>query len=162
MAVCGTFILSIGFVTTGAAVYTSRSEFCISCHIMEPYYVSWQESSHSHVACIKCHFPPGAVEKVRGKMLGLVQLLKYVTATAVPRLSARSPTQVVSAVTIRDCLPAVSTFRAFPLITNPISRIHGEESSALHQLSQSDCARLAHDRDEVHLFLMSFQRRNVQ
>ena len=88
MAVCGTFVLSIGFVTTGAAVYTSRSEFCISCHIMEPYYVSWQESSHSHVACIKCHFPPGAVEKVRGKMLGLVQLLKYVTATAGPRLSA--------------------------------------------------------------------------
>jgi predicted CXXCH cytochrome family protein len=69
-------------------VYTSRSEFCISCHIMEPYYVSWQESSHRDVACIKCHFPPGAAEKVRGKMLGLVQLLKYVTATAGPRLNA--------------------------------------------------------------------------
>lgn len=87
-AVLGAFLLTIGAVTTGAAVYTSRSQFCISCHIMEPYYVSWQESSHREVACIKCHFPPGAGEKVRGKMLGLVQLLKYVTATAGPRLSA--------------------------------------------------------------------------
>ena len=88
MAVLGAFLLTIGGVTTGAAVYTSRSQFCISCHIMEPYYVSWQESSHRDVACIKCHFPPGAAEKVRGKMLGLVQLLKYVTASAGPRLSA--------------------------------------------------------------------------
>jgi predicted CXXCH cytochrome family protein len=88
IAVAGAFLLTMGMLTSGAAVYTSRSEFCISCHIMEPYYVSWQESSHRDVACIKCHFPPGAGEKVRGKMLGLVQLLKYVTATAGPRLSA--------------------------------------------------------------------------
>ena len=87
-AVLGAFLMMMGVVTTGAAVYTSRSQFCISCHIMEPYYVSWQESSHRDVACIKCHFPPGAAEKVRGKMLGLVQLLKYVTASAGPRLSA--------------------------------------------------------------------------
>lgn len=88
VAVIGAFLLFMAFATTGAAVYTSRSEFCVSCHIMEPYYVSWQESSHKDVACIKCHFPPGAAEKVRGKMLGLVQLLKYVTASAGPRLSA--------------------------------------------------------------------------
>jgi predicted CXXCH cytochrome family protein len=87
-AVTGAFLLTMGMMTTGAAVYTSRSQFCISCHIMEPYYVSWQQSSHRDVACIKCHFPPGAAEKVRGKMLGLVQLLKYVTATASPRLTA--------------------------------------------------------------------------
>ena len=45
-AVLGAFLMMMGVVTTGAAVYTSRSQFCISCHIMEPYYVSWQESSH--------------------------------------------------------------------------------------------------------------------
>jgi predicted CXXCH cytochrome family protein len=88
VAVIGAFLLMMALATTGAAVYTSRSEFCISCHIMEPYYVSWQESSHKDVSCIKCHFPPGAAEKVRGKMLGLVQLLKYVTASAGPRLNA--------------------------------------------------------------------------
>lgn len=88
LAVCGAFVLAMSIATTGAAVYTSRSEFCVSCHIMEPYYESWQHSTHSNVPCIKCHFPPGAAEKVRGKLLGLVQLIKYVTATAAPRLSA--------------------------------------------------------------------------
>jgi predicted CXXCH cytochrome family protein len=85
VAVAGVVLLAVALMTGGAAQYTSRSQFCVSCHIMEPYYVSWQESSHHDVACIKCHFPPGAAEKVRGKMLGLVQLLKYVTESAGPR-----------------------------------------------------------------------------
>ena len=87
-AVLGALALLLVLMTGGAAQYTSRSEFCISCHIMKPYYVSWQESSHHDVACIKCHFPPGAAEKVRGKMLGLVQLLKYVTRSESPRPAA--------------------------------------------------------------------------
>jgi predicted CXXCH cytochrome family protein len=87
-AVLGALLLLLAFLTSGAAQYTSRSEFCVSCHIMEPYYVSWQESTHKDVSCIKCHFPPGAAEKIRGKMLGLVQLLKYVTETAGPRPAA--------------------------------------------------------------------------
>jgi predicted CXXCH cytochrome family protein len=90
-AVLAVVVLVLVLMTAGAAQYTSRSAFCNSCHIMEPYYVSWQESSHHDVACIKCHFPPGAGEKVRGKMQGLVQLLKYVTQTAGPRLSAEIP-----------------------------------------------------------------------
>lgn len=72
-------------LTAGSAWYTSRPQFCRSCHIMEPYYASWQESTHSDVTCIKCHFPPGVAEEVRGKMLGLVQLAKYVTQSQGPR-----------------------------------------------------------------------------
>lgn len=77
--------------TAGAGWYTSRPEFCNSCHIMEPYYVSWQESSHKDVSCIKCHFPPGVAEKARGKMLGLVQLVTYVTASQGTRPVAEIP-----------------------------------------------------------------------
>ncbi len=79
-------------VMAGAAGwYTSRPVFCSSCHIMEPYYKSWQQSAHKVVTCIECHFPPGVGGEVRGKMLGLVQLLKYVTASAGPRPSAEIP-----------------------------------------------------------------------
>jgi predicted CXXCH cytochrome family protein len=74
-----------------AGWYTSRPEFCNSCHIMEPYYKSWQESSHKDVSCVECHFPPGVGGKLRGKMLGLVQLAKYVTASAGPRPAAEIP-----------------------------------------------------------------------
>jgi predicted CXXCH cytochrome family protein len=58
---------------------------------MEPYYQSWLESSHRDVSCVKCHFPPGVGEKVRGKLLGLIQLLKYVTVSAGPQPRAEIP-----------------------------------------------------------------------
>ncbi len=70
-AVFGAFLLVVTLLTAFSGIYTSRPEFCRSCHNMEPYYISWQESSHSHVSCVKCHFPPGVGEKIRGKMLGL-------------------------------------------------------------------------------------------
>jgi len=91
VAVIGAFVFIIGVLTACAGIYTSRPEFCRSCHNMEPYYASWKHSSHSHVSCIKCHFPPGAGEKIRGKMLGLVQLVKYVTSSEGPRPSAEVP-----------------------------------------------------------------------
>ena len=58
---------------------------------MEPYYKSWQESSHNDVPCIECHFAPGFGSKIRGKMLGLVQLAKYVTKSEGPRPAAEVP-----------------------------------------------------------------------
>ncbi len=91
MAVLGAFFFVSAVLGAFASIYTSRPEFCRSCHIMEPYYVSWQESTHSHVSCIKCHFPPGVGEKIRGKTLGLVQLAKYVTSTEGPRPAAEVP-----------------------------------------------------------------------
>ncbi len=61
----------------GSAVYTSQSSFCITCHYMEPFYDSWKSSKHNNVECIQCHFAPGLKNKIRGKMEGLVQLVKY-------------------------------------------------------------------------------------
>ncbi|MCH5375069.1 MAG: NapC/NirT family cytochrome c, partial [Planctomycetes bacterium] len=88
VAILGALLLLGGTLVGFSGWYTSRPDFCRSCHIMEPYYVSWQHSSHNDVSCIKCHFPPGAGEKIRGKMAGLIQLLKYVTKTAGPSPSA--------------------------------------------------------------------------
>jgi nitrate/TMAO reductase-like tetraheme cytochrome c subunit len=91
VALAGGFLM-MGLVLTGVAGwYTSRPQFCRSCHNMEPYYVSWHKSTHKDVSCIKCHFPPGAGEKIRGKMLGLVQLAKYVTRSEGPRPAAEIP-----------------------------------------------------------------------
>ena len=90
-AVVCAFLVLIAMLTAAAGWYTSRPEFCRSCHIMEPYYTSWQHSSHKDVSCIKCHFAPGVGEKVRGKLLGLVQLAKYVTRSEGPRPAAEIP-----------------------------------------------------------------------
>lgn len=90
-ALAGAFLLLLALLTAFAGMYTSRPEFCRSCHNMEPYYVSWQNSSHKDVSCVKCHFPPGVGEKLRGKLLGLVQLAKYVTSSEGPRPAAEVP-----------------------------------------------------------------------
>jgi nitrate/TMAO reductase-like tetraheme cytochrome c subunit len=80
--IVGLIALATASVGTFAAVHhTARSEFCNSCHIMEPYYQSWQHSPHSSVACIECHYEPGSLETLEGKFKALSQLAKYVTRT---------------------------------------------------------------------------------
>ncbi|MEI8371499.1 MAG: NapC/NirT family cytochrome c [Planctomycetota bacterium] len=91
LAVLAAWLFLMVIMAAAAGWYTSRPVFCNSCHIMEPYYKSWQQSSHKDVTCVECHFPPGVGGKLRGKMLGLVQLLKYVTASAGTRPSAEIP-----------------------------------------------------------------------
>jgi nitrate/TMAO reductase-like tetraheme cytochrome c subunit len=90
-ALLGGFSVFAILLVGGAGWYTSRPEFCRSCHIMEPYYHSWEVSTHRDVSCIDCHFSPGFGGKLRGKMLGLVQLAKYVTASEGPRPAAEIP-----------------------------------------------------------------------
>lgn len=89
LAVAATFVLVFVLLTASAAWYTSRSEFCDSCHNMEPYYASWERSAHHDVKCVECHMTPGFGGKIRGKMQGLVQLTKYVTKTEGPRPHAQ-------------------------------------------------------------------------
>ncbi len=77
-----TILFGVGAVgTTGMVAYTSRSDFCKSCHIMEPYFESWKHSAHSKVECVDCHFEPGLLETVDGKFKAINQLTKYVTNT---------------------------------------------------------------------------------
>ena len=68
---------------TGAVLFetTSQSGFCKSCHLMEPYYESWQRGSHAKVECTACHMPPGIKGKVLTKFQALTQLTKYLTRT---------------------------------------------------------------------------------
>jgi nitrate/TMAO reductase-like tetraheme cytochrome c subunit len=56
---------------------TSTSRFCAVCHYMKTFYQSWKTSSHSHVECSTCHYPPGLRSKLRAKMEGLVQVARY-------------------------------------------------------------------------------------
>ena len=79
VVVFGLAILSL--VAFGMVEHTSQPAYCGTCHIMEPYYTSWEHSSHSDIACIECHFEPGAVETFEGKFKAISQLAKYVTRT---------------------------------------------------------------------------------
>lgn len=63
----------------GAYGYWASPTFCHSCHIMDPYYDSWQISSHKDVACVACHFEPGIENELRGKWVAIKQLASTVT-----------------------------------------------------------------------------------
>lgn len=82
--VLGCFV--VGLLGFGGFVhYTGTSEFCNDCHYIEPYYQSWKTSSHHEVGCLKCHYPPGAFNYVRGKVMGLSELVKTITADQAPK-----------------------------------------------------------------------------
>jgi len=72
---CGAFVILSAY----SVKITEHPKFCISCHYMGEYYESWQHSSHQNVACVQCHYEPGVEAEFKGKMAGLVQLVKYVS-----------------------------------------------------------------------------------
>lgn len=74
------FILFIG-IGFAFAEYSMTPGFCRGCHIMEPYYMAWHESTHNTVPCGDCHFEPGWQNTVRGKFEASSQAVKYITDT---------------------------------------------------------------------------------
>lgn len=58
---------------------TSRPSFCVSCHLMEPYFESWQESSHGDVSCMKCHAQEGLTGYLETKFTAASMLVNYAT-----------------------------------------------------------------------------------
>jgi nitrate/TMAO reductase-like tetraheme cytochrome c subunit len=63
----------------GAIQFTNRSDFCTTCHYMQPYYDAWASSTHSNVPCRDCHYEPGYSNVIKGKVRDLNQLVKYWT-----------------------------------------------------------------------------------
>ena len=59
--------------------YTSRSDFCASCHEIRPAVESWRTSTHSDVKCLKCHADPGTVGFIKRKVGGLREVFLHVT-----------------------------------------------------------------------------------
>jgi len=73
--------VAVLLVAYGALEYTQRPAFCVTCHYMEPYYHSWETSSHNKVNCLKCHYPPGMKGVLRAKVVAVSQVVQYLTRT---------------------------------------------------------------------------------
>jgi len=75
-------LVGVGLVALGGALeVSSQPQFCGSCHIMNPYYESWKTSSHSNIACVECHIPPGPGAAIRKKYEALSMVTSYFTGT---------------------------------------------------------------------------------
>lgn len=75
-------VLVVGIAgSAGFAEYSMQPDFCRSCHIMEPYYQAWHDSTHKDVPCADCHFEPGWRNTLHGKFQASSQAAKYITNT---------------------------------------------------------------------------------
>jgi hypothetical protein len=63
--------------------YTESVSFCgMLCHrVMQPEYVSHEESAHARVRCVDCHVGPGAAYFFSTKVQGVIQIYDVVTHT---------------------------------------------------------------------------------
>ena len=74
-------VVAIGAVVTEKMLDISENPaFCgKNCHIMRPYYDSWRSSSNNDVRCVECHYEPGLIGHMKGKINGLMQFYSYET-----------------------------------------------------------------------------------
>ena len=73
-AVIVTIVASSAFIQA-----TSQPGFCVSCHVMEPYFDAWRASSHNKVSCVTCHVPPGMEGTLKHKFMALSMVANYLT-----------------------------------------------------------------------------------
>lgn len=70
-------IIIIFFFFSLAMVQDSQSpEFCAKCHVIQPYYLTWQNSAHSNTSCVQCHVEPGT-GFIAVKLRNLKELYAY-------------------------------------------------------------------------------------
>jgi nitrate/TMAO reductase-like tetraheme cytochrome c subunit len=111
-------VLLVLLLLTGSGGFIAISEqtsFCNSCHIMNPYYASWQDSGHSQVNCLECHVQPGLPEIVRAKLNGLAQTVDCLLG----RVSSKPNALVEDVSCLRDGCHAKDS-----LLSEPVAYIN--------------------------------------
>lgn len=54
---CG-LVAYLGYASKAASYLSDNPATCVNCHVMGPYYATWNHSSHARVAtCNDCHVP---------------------------------------------------------------------------------------------------------
>ena len=75
----GGLIIVFGLAGVGAFAFTNRTDFCSSCHEMQPEYRTFQASAHSKIDCVDCHIEPGPINLIKDKVAAMVMVYKHFT-----------------------------------------------------------------------------------
>lgn len=72
-------ILAISLVLIRGFQYAHDPDFCGGCHLIEPFYKSWKEASHSAYGalCTDCHYGSGLAGYLKGEVYAFVMFSKY-------------------------------------------------------------------------------------
>jgi nitrate/TMAO reductase-like tetraheme cytochrome c subunit len=122
---------------------TQQPQFCASCHIMEPYYATWETDVHGaklDVACVDCHYAPGEKTTLKAKFRGLSQVASYFSG----RYGAGRPRAYVSNL---SCMTAQChgdmKFMDKPLTIGTVRFMHSKHLNRDAELEKPHEARLA-------------------
>jgi nitrate/TMAO reductase-like tetraheme cytochrome c subunit len=122
---------------------TSQSSFCASCHIMTPYYETWQADMHGaklDVACVECHYAPGERTTLKAKFRGLSQVTSYFSG----RFGATRPRAYVSNT---SCLTSKchgdQAFMNKPILLGTVRFTHANHLARSDELERPKESRLA-------------------
>jgi nitrate/TMAO reductase-like tetraheme cytochrome c subunit len=137
-------LLVVGAALIGFAEHhTSQAQFCSSCHIMEPYYDTWESDIHGsklNVACVDCHYAPGEKTTIKAKFRGLSQVTSYFSG----RYGAGRPRAYVSNL---SCLTAQChgdlAFMDKPLTLGTVKFVHAKHLNRDAALEKPHEERLA-------------------
>lgn len=70
-------VMIVGTASYQGVTYMDSARFCgTSCHVMKPQWVAYQESPHSHVACVQCHVGSGMSAYIAAKVNGTKQVFE--------------------------------------------------------------------------------------
>ncbi len=78
----------------GINSYISSSLMCKSCHIIKPYYLSWQKSTHSDISCLQCHTRLGFKNMILYRFSSLKNFVTYYTTGKLKKRIYRLPSQI--------------------------------------------------------------------
>lgn len=137
MAVLGGVFLAV------AEHHTSQPQFCSSCHIMEPYYASWEADMHGdklQVACVECHYAPGEQTTFKAKFRGLSQAASYFSG----RYGAGRPrAHVANASCLTSKCHGDLAFMDKPLMMGTAKFLHSRHLQPQTERDQAAAKRLA-------------------
>lgn len=103
-------IILLSALTVGGVLFTMRSSFCSSCHVMLPEYRTWEVSSHRGTACVDCHIEPGLGNLIKDKIGAMVQVFKHVTRTYPSPIEFPWQSKDIPNETCLKCHPARETY----------------------------------------------------
>jgi cytochrome c-type protein NapC len=158
LAFLAMFFLPILAIAGGVADHFHRSkstEFCISCHVMEPYYESLFLDDARHLpavhyqnrtidrdhACFTCHTQYTMFGGLKAKLNGLKHLWVYYFGGGPEKIELYEPFNV------RECLHCHAGSRAYE---EQAQHVEEREGLASGELTCFSCHFKSHGVDELH------------
>ena len=72
-------IVALAGLFVGSALATDQSQFCPTCHEMQPHYAAWSQGPHRDVSCIECHVNRGIPARFAHKFVALGEVYAHFT-----------------------------------------------------------------------------------